>query len=193
MKTVAMLLLTAALTCSPLLAGERTSYHSDRHFDFDQSHLSDVDLDIDRDGTIIIEAKHRKRQEVEITKEFELFINGDQITLDEDQRKLVEEYYLLMTDLIDQAKAIGLEGAKVGVEGAKLGLTAVGKLFKLLSPRYDTDDYEREIEDAAERLEMKAEKLEEKAEIIEDIADDLDDLAHEMRREIPEIRKLRWF
>lgn len=155
-------------------------------------HLDGVSIDLD-DGSIILTHEGRRRETVEITEDYELYINDERIDLDEDQQMLVAEYYELGMDIVAYAKRIGWEGAKIGVSGAKLGLKAVGNVFKLIFTSYDTEDFEREMEREAARLEARAEILEEKAEVIEDMAEELEDIAYEMNREIPELRELDWF
>lgn len=165
-----------------------------------QSHFNhwcwddDISFDLD-DGSIIIkhDGRRRDRSTVEFTKDYELYIDGERIDLNEEQQLLVREFHEQGMDIVDQAKEIGWEGAKVGIEGAKLGLRAIGCLFKLLSPNYDADDMEEEIERAAEKIEAKAEILEEKAEVIEEMAEELEDIVDDLRDEIPELGRLRWF
>lgn len=172
-------------------AGSRHHYRGNHHFlDWDD----DVSFDLD-DGTIIIEYDRgrRHREIVEITEDYELYIDGDRIDLDADQRALVREFHEQGMEIVDYAKEIGLEGAKIGVEGAKLGMRAIGCLFKLLSPGYDSDDMEYEMERAAEEIEDRAEELEDRAELIEDMAEDLEYIAEDMRDAIPELDRLGWF
>ncbi|MEE8577157.1 MAG: hypothetical protein V3T31_07860 [candidate division Zixibacteria bacterium] len=157
-----------------------------------EGHLNNVSIDID-DGVIILTHDGRRRETVEITEDYELYVNDEKIDLDEDQQVLVTEYYELGMDIVACAKRIGWEGAKIGVSGAKLGLNAVGNVFKLIFTNYDTDDFEREMEREAARLEARAEVLEEKAEVIEDMAIELEDIAYDMNREIPQLRALDWF
>jgi hypothetical protein len=159
-------------------------------FEFDDQTWFDFD-----DGSVIITHKERgePRSTVEITDSYELYIDDERISLTPEQKDLVREFHGQSVEIVDFAKVLGLEGAKIGIDGAKLGAKAVGCLFKLLLPGYDTDDFENEIEHEADKIEAKAERLEEKAEVIEDMVDDLDDLARDMRHDIPELRKLRWF
>jgi hypothetical protein len=197
MKTLLLALLTGLLFLSAAtttLAGRHYDRRGSSHHDHFFDHDNDVSFDLD-DGTLIItyERGRRSRSEVEFTEEYELFIDGDEVELNESQRKLVREFYDQSMDIVDYAKEIGWEGAKIGVEGAKLGARAIGCLFKLLSPGYDSDDMEDEMERAAERIEERAEILEEKAEFIEDMVEDLDDIADEMCDEIPELDDLGWF
>jgi hypothetical protein len=172
--------------------GRTITVHSDDWYRWDE----DVSFDLD-DGTIVIiydrDDRYRDREVVEFTEDYELFIDGDKIDLDEDQQALVAEFYDQGIAIVDYAKEIGWEGAKIGVEGAKLGISAIGCLFKLLSPHYDTDDYEDEMERKAEDIEYRAEILEEKAEAIEDMAEDLEYIVDDLRDQIPELDRLGWF
>jgi hypothetical protein len=179
---------------SSAFAGNRhdlnISVRGNHVFEYDDNTWFDFD-----DGSVIITHKERgePRSEVEITDSYELYIDDERIPLTPEQQDLVREFHTQSLEIVDYAKVIGIEGAKIGLEGAKLGAKAVGCLFKLILPGYDTDDYEAEIEGDAEEIEAKAEILKEKAEVIEEMADELDDLARDMRRDIPEIRELRWF
>ena len=190
-----LLTLVVILIAYPSLsAGSRNhfvrhvSWQSDDHRD--RGHL-EIDLD---DGTLIITHEDRRDYStVEITEEYELYIDGRHIKTDKDQQKLLGEYYELVVGFEDAIIDIGKEGARIGISGAALGLKAVGGVFKLLSPHYDSDDLERDIEREAEKIEVKAEKLERQAEQIEDMVDELDDIARELTREIPELDDLGWF
>jgi hypothetical protein len=153
--------------------------------------MDHMDVDIDK-GTIILSHRDYKEPVVEITEEYELYINGRHIKTNDHQKELLEEYYETMLELIESAKAIGLKGARIGIDGAKLGLGALGSLFKLISPDYDMEDFEREIEAEAEEIEAKAELLEEEAEELEILADDLEDIYEEMEDEITELGELEW-
>jgi hypothetical protein len=153
--------------------------------------LDDLDVDID-DGSIIIEERGFGHDEVEITSEHELYVNGKLVKLDKDQQELVGRFYDQTFELIDYATEIGIEGAKIGAQGAAVGIHALTKLFKLLDSDYDTEDYEQEIEAKADELEAKADELDKKADEVEHMADRLEDLFYEMSESIPELRDLNW-
>jgi hypothetical protein len=167
----------------------------DRHFSrnryFGHSILEDADLSF-RGSTIVI--KHDRRGDVvKITGNYDLIINGGEVKLDDNQRRLVGEFYEQTHQLTEQAKLVGKEGAKIGIKGAKLGVSAFFKVFHLLSPNYDTDDLEREVEAEARLIEAQAKDLERYAKDIEYMADNIEDLAEQMSEEIPEIDRLGWF
>ena len=184
------------MVCLVMLASPAMSHDSHRTHMVSVHDVScrwdNVNFDLE-DGTIVLEHEGRDIETVEITEDYELYVNGDKIELNEHQQELVAEFYESVMDIIDYAKALGWEGARIGAEGAKLGLQAVGGLFKVVFTSYDTDDFERDIEREAEKIEAKAEQLEKKAERIEVMAEDLADLAQEMDEEIPQLDELGWF
>ena len=144
------------------------------------------------DGTIILECNDND-DVVEITGDYELYINGDKVNLDGGQRELVEDYYESLDEIIETAKELGIEGARIGAKGAELGLKAVAGAFKLILDDYDSDDLERDMERHARRIEAQAEKLERKGEKLEDMADRFERTHKKMRRRIPELDDLGWF
>lgn len=146
-----------------------------------------------RGGDIILENKNYRRESIEITEEYDLYINRRRVKLSGKQRNLTKSYYHQTMRIIDKAKDIGWEGAKVGVEGAKLGIKAIAGVIRLLSPDYDTDDFERDMDRESRKIEEKAKRLEEKAEGIEEMADELEEKRVEMKRHIREPRKVHWF
>jgi hypothetical protein len=155
-------------------------------------HLNNIDIDVD-DGIIILEGHGGYDGVIEINENHELFVNGQIVRLDDDQKELIADFYDNFMFVIDEAKVIGLKGAGIGLEGAKLGFSAIGCLFKMLSADYDEEDMEREMEARAELLEEKAELLEEHAEVLEEAAEELEDIFFIMEEEIPEIRELEWY
>jgi len=154
--------------------------------------LDNVDISID-DGCVIIFPDDDDNECVEITETHRLYINGRRVRTNTKQEALLAEYHEQVYFIVDEAKEIGLEGAKVGVQGAVIGLKAVVGVFRLISPNYGTDDLERDLEREAEKIEVKAERLEEEAEDIEELADELEDMHYNLKRNIPELRRLGWF
>jgi len=155
-------------------------------------HLNNMDIDFE-DSEIYITHSGRKSGTVRITENYELYVNGKHVKTDHEQKRLLEEFYNSARDLRKYAAIIGAKGAEIGIEGAKIGLSAIGGIFKLILPGYDSDDLERDMERKARKIEYKAESLEKEARAIEHIAYDIEDIADELKDEIPELRKLRWF
>lgn len=192
MRTLLILIILSAFTFSTASAvGDKCC---DKHFFKigEDGFLEDVDIDFD-DGSIIFTHKGRDRDRVEITDEYELYINDKLIVTNAEQKKLLREYHEITIEIIEYAKKIGIEGAKIGVQGAAIGLMAVGGVFKALMTSYEFEDLEDDLEDKADELEERAEELEDEAEELEDLADDLADVHSDLRRETPELRRLDWF
>jgi len=154
-------------------------------------HLDDVSIDFE-DGNLIL-TNDEYDSEIRISEKYELYIDDKFIPTNDKQQELLKDYYQTSYIVYKQAMKIGLEGAKIGVKGARLGISAIGKLLLLLSPSYDTDDFERDIEQEAEKIEMQARKLEKKADRLERKAKRLESLAEEMREAVPELEELGWF
>lgn len=186
-------LATVALFVLAILAGGAQAEKCLRAVHIDgNSHLNGVEVDFE-DGSIVLTSREYEKETVEITKDYQLYINDHQIDLDENQQELVKEYYDLFDKIVEDAKELGWEGARIGVSGAKLGLSVIGGLFKVVFTSYDTDDFERDVEREADRLEARAKVLERKAKVIEKMAEDLEDVAEEMSREIPQLGEMGWF
>lgn len=151
----------------------------------------DVSIEFE-DGTIILECRDND-DIVEITGDYELYVNSDKVNLDRGQRELVEDYYESLDEIIETAKELSIEGARIGAKGAELGLKAVAGAFKLILDDYDSDDLERDIERQAERIEAQAEKLERKGEKLENMAERFERTHRKMRRNIDELNDLGWF
>ncbi len=154
--------------------------------------LDNISIDIE-DGTIILASHKVKGESVEITRSYQLYINGEEIELSRSQRRLVAKYYTQFFDIIDYAKEIGYEGAKVGVVGAKVGVKAAAKAIKAIFNEYELEELEEELDEESERLELLVHELEEKAEELEEMSDDFEELHYELRSEIDELYDLRWF
>jgi cell division protein ZapA (FtsZ GTPase activity inhibitor) len=150
-------------------------------------------IDFDDDGTLCLEYKDRRHERIEITADYKLYINGRRIKTDDEADELIEKYYEQTAQLITEAEKIGIKAAKIGLHGGELGINAVSGVLRAFLTDYEFEALERDLEDEAEKLEALAEGLEEEAEEIEEMAEELDDLAYELSREVPELRKMKWF
>lgn len=152
--------------------------------------LDHVSIDFDDDILVMEFDLDRDEVVVEITPEYNLYVDGYQVDLDDDQQDLVADFYGQATDLAADAALIGYEGAKIGVAGARIGLQSLSGLLRMLLTSYDEDDFERDMERASARIEARAEKLEKKAEKLEARADHIEIVWSRMCREIPELEDL---
>ena len=154
--------------------------------------LYNIDIKTDN-GSIFLTNHDSDYYTVEITEEYNLYIDGEQIETNAHQKELLKECYLLTYEISNDAKAIGYEGLKIGIKGLKLGIRAIAGVFRLMSPTYDADDLERDMEFEASKLEKEAEHIEKRAETLEEKANDLESIAEELYNEIPELQALDWF
>jgi predicted dehydrogenase len=180
---VLALVLSAALASG---ANARKACRHDGDWTFDNK---TIDFE---EGTLVIEHED-EGWTVEITEDYELYVDGRKVSTDREQKRLLKRYYRDYENIVEMAKELARDGAAVGLEGAKLGVSAVACVAKLLLDEYDSDDMEKEIEINSEDLEKMADKLEKKAEKVEDIADDLKKTHRKLRRSIPELGDLEDF
>lgn len=152
----------------------------------------DIDVSI-TNGSITLTCKYDNSEYLEITDKYDLYLNGKRVPLDEDQKKLVADYYDLLSSIIEYAKVIGLESVHIGVVGAKIGLKALAGVMKVLFTEYESEDLEDDLEGEEEKIEEMARDLEDKAEDLEHLATSLEEQHERLRREIPQIRGLDWF
>ena len=144
------------------------------------------------DGCIVFTDKE-SGETVEITEQAKLVVNGQSVRLNRGQRALVEEYHATLVDIVEEAKSIGAQGAKVGLHGAGLGLKAAIGVLMLLSPSYDSNDLEKDLEGNEEELERVASKLERRAERLEESVGKLERLHEDLRDNVHELDDLGWF
>lgn len=192
MKTTLTILLAGLLILS--LTGA-VGAMDERHLKVNDCTLqgSNLSIDFDDDGTLCLEHRAGKRDVVEITADYTLYINHRRIKTDDEADALLEEYYHQTKQLVAEAKKIGLKAGKIGLRGGALGLSAVSGVLRVFLTDYDGEDFERDLEYEAEKLEAEAEKLEDDADELEEIADEIEGIADELSREVPELRRLRWF
>lgn len=188
-----VLALAAATMAAPTSASAHKSIHV-HHDCNDNDNLfrgDDVDVDIN-DGSIVFTNKDND-ETVEITEEGNLIVNESPVRLSRDQRELVEDYYRTFDGIIEEAKQIGLEGARIGVKGAKLGLSALVGALLLIADDRDAEDLESELDRKGEKIERMAKRLERRAEKLEVRAERLEKLHDKLRKEIDELDDLGWF
>lgn len=160
--------------------------NSNHSFGNHYNNLGDYSLDVD-DDIVILRPHSGRIHKIKITGDYSVYADGWECDLDDEGKQLAKDIHNLAIDIQCQAIEIGKEGAKVGVAGARLGIEAVAGVIKLISPTYDSDDLEREMEYKSEKLEAIAEKLEAKAEILEEKAEDLEDLADDLTEKIRDL------
>jgi hypothetical protein len=149
----------------------------------------DVEVDIE-DGSITFT---HDEETVEITEKGDLSVNDESVSLSLPQRELVQKYYDTFDAIMEEAKLIAVEGAKIGVKGAGLGLHAAVGALLALGDEDDMDDLEDELERKGEKIERMAAHLEKRANRLEAKADRLEELHLELRDKIDALDDTGWF
>lgn len=160
----------------------------------------DIDIDF-YDGSLLIENED-EGETVEMTEDYELLVNGENVEIGRSQRKLVRAYYNKYEEVVDEAEEIGKEGGKLGEQGAKVAIHTLKKVLKSLEGSIESGDYEeaefdedieREMEKAEKKIERDAKRLEIRAEKLEKKVDDLKKIHRKLREEVEELDDLGWF
>jgi hypothetical protein len=191
MRTILIFLVASLFILSSAFAvgGKPRKYSS---YDTSGFYYSDISIYMN-DGSIIIIHQGLDDIELEITEDFELFINDRRIKTDDDQKEILRRFYFQMEAVVKYSKEIGLAGAEIGAKGARIGLKAAAGGLRLIVDGREIEILESDLEPETEQLEAEAERLEEKAEILEEMAQELESTFDDMVDEIPELRELDWF
>jgi hypothetical protein len=193
MKAFSIVLLAALLAVPSVTFGHSRHYHSStshsHSISISTDHLDDGLRSIDfRAKKVIIKYNSGTPRRVEINDHYELRVDGSLVKLNNDQQKLVGEFYDKTQQLVTDAKAIGLEGAAIGMQGVGVAAAALTGVVNMLFTSYTSDDLERDVDRKAAKIEAKADRLEAKADRLEMMADDVQDLYDQMEDSIPELR-----
>lgn len=137
-------------SCSSL---DESTYDINAHIEMD-----DGDIVFERDGA----------EAARMTSDYRLLVDGDEVELDPAGRAALVGYLITFEHLIDEAKAIGLEGARLGTRAAA---GAVRAIFASADARARFED---DIEAQAAALETRGEAL---CETVHDLRGYHDDLA----------------
>lgn len=182
--------LAAAMAFVPVEAVAHRTIHV--HNDCDDNLFRDDNVDVDiEDGVITF--THEEDETVEITENGDLSVNGESVRLSLSQRELVQKYYDTFDAIMEEAKLIAAEGAKIGVKGAGLGLHALVGALAALGDEKDLEDLEEELDHRGEKIERMAAHLEKRANRLEAKADRLEELHLELRDRIDALDDTGWF
>jgi hypothetical protein len=186
------------VTFAALILLVTVSFSADGKWCKGKAHIHDADfmdnVNIDfEDDALIISWQDNRDEKVEITGDYELYINERHIRTNKHQKELLRKYYTEMAKIISEAERIGIQGAVLGAKGAEIGLIAATKALKVIFTDYDSEEMEEELQKETEKLERKAEKLESRADDLEEMVDELEDIHLELKENISELNDLEWF
>lgn len=140
--------------------------------------LDNLSIDID-DGVLVLTSRTDEKFVVKITDKDELYVNDKFVETGAEEKELLKKFRNNFIYIIDSAKAVGYEGARIGIK-------AIAGLVEVACTDLKLAELEVELKKEAESIEREAEELEE-------LADELEALRHELKLRIPELGKLNSF
>ena len=159
-------------------------------FDHVEMNINNSNYVLFEDNSLIVCDRNTDEYKLEITEDFELFVRGKKVDVSNQQRNLLEKYYMAQYNLFSSRNIIGTKGIEIGVQSAGLAIKAVGGAFVLIANGFD-EEAEEEFND---KMEYEAKQIEQKADEIEKEADEFEyqiDVANEVewkiKREISEL------
>jgi hypothetical protein len=204
-RTLGLALLATLILTLPAMAHRRQCEDS-LEMDFDGTtlvieHDGWDDDDWDRDGW-------NRRDcgpdvEVEVTRDLDLYIDGERIPLDREERELLGEYYEIARDIVAQAKAIEMRSDEIEYDAERLErrveagvYVMLASIFSDLGDRHgrhdrhlrDHDDWEDDLEELTEW----AEELGREGERIGRQVGEMRDIMDELQDRVPELDELDW-
>lgn len=144
-------------------------------------------LSINFKGDTLVIKPAGKKDQILITNDYRLFLNGNEIKLNKDQQDLVRDYYEQVRFITATALKLIPRGAEIGIDGAKLGLKAILHTVLTLDKNYDEEQGEKKLEESERALERKASDLEKKGKNLEKIGDELEALQCQLFHQIKEL------
>ncbi len=130
---------------------------------------------------------------IEITDEYRLYIDGEEIEVGKEERWLLRSYYETVVVLLREAEWLGCEGAKIDINnGAALGWEALTEIVEAFFTDYSMEELE-ELEANAKRLEKKAAKLEDRGKELEELAKEFEKLHFRLKRKISKLEDTQCF
>lgn len=149
------------------------------------TNIDDIEMNINDENYILFEDESlvvcdRKTDEylVEITPGFDLYIRGKKEDIDEEQKDLIEDYYIAQYMLYIKRNRISAKGIEIGIQGARLAAKAVSGAFMLMANGFDEEE-ERQFE---ENMEREAEEIERNSEMIDSHVEDYEDQIYNVNK-----------
>ncbi|MCD6235038.1 MAG: hypothetical protein DRP86_02275 [Candidatus Neomarinimicrobiota bacterium] len=164
--------------------------------DFDDMNLIDSNKDLRfsfHSEYVKIYPENRSSENVKIYNDGKLFINGQEVKLNPYEQKLAVEYFTLCNSMKKEIKILVDKAADIAEEAGKIGVTAVAGVLRMLSPFYDAEDFEEDIEVKSSNVKAKADELEKYGDRIEELSDDLNKNHKRLKMRVDALYKLSWF
>lgn len=116
--------------------------------------------------SLIFEYENASIQEMKLTRDGEIFIDGEAITLEPSETDLAIDLYDEIMDLRSEAWAIGLDGAIFGVQVAAYAISSVVR--SLTAALLDSDEkcFEQRMDRAERKIDKRAQAFEKRVESV---------------------------
>ncbi len=137
--------------------------------------------------------KNRSSEDVKIYQDGRIFINNQQIKLNTYEEKLSVEYFGTCDSMKKEIKILVDKAADIGVEAGKIGVAAATGVLRMLSPFYDAEDFEEDIEIKSSDIEAKADELEKYADRVQELSNELEKIHKRLKMRVDALYNLSWF
>lgn len=156
-------------------------------------HFSDnSSFEVEGDELVITREHRRGDDEVVVSRDGDLTINGERIEVGDGERKDLKKLYREAVKLEEMAEKIGAEAARIAEASSEFAAAQVAAALRSLRDD-DAEVDEDEMEKIEIRFEAEVEQIEKFAEKIEEQADEVVELAEDLQDRIPALGELRWF
>ena len=149
-------------------------------------------LDIEGDLLVITHLDRREHEEIVISDDGELTIDGQRIETDGKSRKLLKKFFKEAARLEEQADLIAEDAEELADDATAFAAAAIRQALRGLSDE-DDDEADAEFADLKVDFEGRSELVERLGDEIGDQADKLTDLAEQLKDRIPELDQVDWF
>ncbi|NOX36157.1 MAG: YggN family protein [Calditrichaeota bacterium] len=159
----------------------------ERHAAVKKERITIGNLKINLEGDQLVLSCSGGDDEVRISAEYELMVNGETVPLSPMQEKQLAEFYDDTWYMIDEALRIARTGVEIGLRGAGVGFRTLVEALKAVFSGGGEEAIEAAVENQTRGLVAQANRLKARAEQIESRANRLQIQWTELVRAIPEL------
>ncbi len=150
-------------------------------------------LEVDGDQLIITCDGRSAREEVVVTADGVLTIDGREIQTSSHEVKLLKKFYRESVELERQAGLIAEDAEELAADATAFAAVAIKDALRGLGDQKQSRSDRKRDRKLKADFEKRSELIEKIGEDIGQQADVVKELAKELQREIPELRELGWF
>ena len=155
-------------------------------------HSGDSSFEVEDGRLVITRDRFGSDDEVIVSREGDLEINGERIDVDKSQRAHLKKFYREADKLERMAAEIGEDAGQIAEASTAYAIAQVASALRSLGDD-DADADEADMADIESDFAKQMEKIEGFADEIEEQAEKVVDMADDLQQEIPALGKLDWF